>query len=216
MQKLLYKEFNLSIHKFYFIIPFLTGALFLIPQWPFFLALMYFFFISVPNILSSYNSQNDNSFSIMMPVKKSDIVKSKILAFTILELTHLATGVIFALLNIALYKTDNFLFDPNPAFFGIAFTMYGLFNIILFPMYFKTAYSYGIPTLTASITVVLYITAVELLVLFNGKIAYYLEGGSAESRIVQWIVLIAGIIIFAALNAAAARMAAKRFEKVNL
>ena len=216
MQKLLYKEFNLSIHKFYFVIPFLTGILFLIPQWPFFIALMYFFFISVPNILSSYNSQNDYAFTIMMPVGKSDIVKSKILAFMTLEMLHLIAGVLFALLHNMLYNIDNFMMELNVAFFGIAFTMFGLFNILMFPMYFKTAYNFGLPTIISCTIVAVYIFGIEMLVILNEKAAYYLEGTSPESRITQYAVLVAGILIFLLLSYISAVISAKRFEKINI
>ena len=217
MRNLLYKELTLSINKFFFIVPLLTGALFLIPQWVFFIALMYFFFISVPNILGTYNTQNDNTFSIMMPVRKSDIVNAKISAFVILELIHLATGAFYAYLNHVLYNnTENFLMDLTPAFFGIAFIMFGLFNLVLFPLYFKTAYAYGFPTIVACSAAILFAAAVEFLLLINEKLSYYLEGGSSESRMVQLIVLLAGIIIFVLLNIITSRASSKRFEKVNL
>ncbi len=216
MNNLIYKEFKLSINKFYFIIPFLTGALFLIPQWLFFLALMYFFFISVPNLYSTYNSQNDNGFSIMMPVRKSELVKARIAAFIILEMVHLLTGAFYAFLNISLYKAGNFVLDLNFAFFGIAFTMFALFNIIFFPLYYKTAYNYGIPAIIASIVIVLYITCIELLVLLNPRIALYLEGSGSEMRIVQMGVFLLGIIIFAVLNLITYRISIGRFEKVEL
>ena len=70
--RLLYKDLRLSIHPFFFILPVLTGALLLIPHWPYFIALMYFFWISVPNIYSTYNSQNDRTFCMLMPIKKND------------------------------------------------------------------------------------------------------------------------------------------------
>ena len=216
MRNLLYKEFSLSINRFFLLVPVLTSALFLIPQWVFFIALMYFFWISVPNILSTYNAQNDISFSIMMPVKKSDIVGSKVLAFVILELLHLVTGMFFAYLNTRLYHTNNFLLDLTPAFFGIAFIMFGLFNITLFPMYFRTAYAYGLPTIAACVVTLLFVAGVEALVLVNRNIAYFLEGTSSESRLVQWIVLVAGIVIFALLNIITVKISSKRFEKVNL
>ena len=216
MLKLLYKEFNLSISRFYIVIPFLTGALFLIPKWPFFVALMYFFFISVPNILSSFNTQNDYTFTIMMPVKKSDIVKSKISAFIILELLHIIAGVFYAYLNTVIYRSDNFMLDPNAAFFGIAFSMFGLFNIIMFPMYFKTAYNFGFPTVISSVIIVLYIFGIEILAIVNDNLRLLLEGDSKTQIAVQYGILGAGILIFILLSYISLRISSKRFEKINL
>jgi len=216
MKKLLYKEFQLSIHKFYFIIPFLTGALFLIPQWVFLLALMYFFFISIPNIYSSYNSQNDNGFTIMMPVRKRDIVKAKILSVIILELLHIIVGAFYAFLNVTLYKSGNFMLDLNPAFFGIAFIMFAIFNILFFPLYYKTAYNFGIPTILATAAAIVFAAAVELLVIFNAGFANYLEGGSPQMQSLQLVILLAGMIVFALSNFAAYRLSARRFENIDL
>ena len=177
---------------------------------------MYFFFISVPNILGTYNSQNDLSFSIMLPVSKSDIVKAKITSLMILEMIHLLTGVLFAFLNTILYKSDNFMLDPNAAFFGIAFTMFGLFNLVMFPMYFKTAYNYGKPTIISSVVVLIYIFSIEILALINDTFKYYLEGGNTECLITQYSILAAGILIFILLSYISVRISCGRFEKINL
>ncbi|MBI9106166.1 MAG: ABC-2 transporter permease [Spirochaetales bacterium] len=217
MRSLIYKDFKLSINWFFFIImPFLTGALFLIPQWPFFIALMYFFFITVPNVFATYNSQNDFGFAIMMPVSKNDIVKGKISSFIIIELIHLLTGAIFAFIHVKLYGIDNFMLDLNFAFFGIAFMMFALFNIVFFPIYFKSAYKYGIPTIAANVAAILFAAAVELLVLFNPVFRNFLEGRSPEMKVLQIIILIAGIGIFALFNFIAYKMSAKRFENIDL
>lgn len=216
MTNLLYKEFKLSINTFFFIAPVLFGALFLIPQWPFFIALMYFFFISVPNIYVTYNSQNDNGFSLMMPVKKSEIVKAKMLSFISLEMLHLIAGAVFAVIHIYLYKTDNFTLDLNSAFFGIAFMMFALFNSIFFPLYFRTAYNYGIPTIAATVISILFVTGIELLVLFNSTFAHYLEGKSSEMRILQLFILLAGIIIFGAVNLFTYWKSANLIDKIDL
>ncbi len=216
MKKLLYKEFNLSIHKAFFLVPLLTGALFMIPQWPYFIALMYFFFISAPNILSSYNAKRDYTFTIMMPVAKKDIVTSKILAFMILETTHLIFGIIFAILHNAVYRTPNFMLDPNAAFFGLSFIMFGLFNLLMFPMYFRTANNFGFPVTISCIITIFYAFGVEMLVIFNKAAAEILEGREPGNIAVQYGILAAGIIIFLAASYISIRISAKRFAQVNL
>jgi len=196
--------------------PVLFGALFLIPHWPFFIALMYFFFISVPNIYGTYNSQNDNGFSLMMPVKKSEIVKAKMLSFITLEMIHMAAGAVFAVISVSLYETPNFLLDPNLAFFGVAFIMFALFNSIFFPLYFRTAYNYGIPTIAATVVSMLFAAGIELLVVFNTTFDYYLEGKNSETRILQLVILLAGILLFTAINFITYRRSALLIEKIDL
>ena len=214
MKNLLYKEFKLAIHPFFLIMPFLTGALILIPQWPYFIALMYFIFIAAPNIFATYNSQNDMVFSAFMPVKKTDIVKSKIAAIVILELLHITAALFYALLHNVLFGINNFLLDLNMAFFGLVFVMFGLFNVLFFPMYFKTAYKYGLPLIISSVAVVLFMMLVELPVSLNKNVAVYLE--SPQMSGFQFSMLVSGIIVFIILTLSAYKLSAKRFESVEL
>ena len=61
MKNLLYKEFHLLIHPLFYLV-LLFGALLLIPEWVYFVAVMYFFFIALPNIFSIGKAQNDIGF----------------------------------------------------------------------------------------------------------------------------------------------------------
>ena len=215
MKNLLYKEFRLVIHPMYYLVM-LTGALLLIPQWPFFIALMYFFFILIPNIFTGAKAQNDIGFSVMMPVRKRDVVGARILAMVLLELANIAVAAVFAALNIALYGAGNFLLDPNIAFFGLSFVMYGLFNAVFFPMFYKTAYKVGVPLLAAVALIVLFALGVEMTVLLWPGAAYALDGISTPELARQLPVLAAGIGVFALLTWLAWRVSVKRFEKVDL
>ncbi len=217
MNNLIFKDFRLSINSFFIIfMPILTGVLFLIPQWPFFLALMYFFFISIPTIFGMFNSQNDFGFSIMMPVSKNDIAKARIISFIIIELLHIITGVIFAFIHVKIYGIFNFMLNLNLAFFGLAFLMFALFNLVFFPLYFRTAYNFGIPTIVGNIVVILFVTAIEFIVLTNNRIAELLEGNTPEMKMVQVGILIAGIALFIILNFVTYKVSAAKFEQIDL
>ena len=216
MRNLLYKEFKLSIHVFFLLMPILTGALFLIPQWVFLVALMYFFFVTVPNVYNTYNSQNDLGFTLMMPVRKCDIVKAKIGSVAILELMHIVVGAVFAVANILIYRTGNFVLDLNLAFFGTAFMMFGIFNLFFFPRYFRTAYFYGIPLFIAMMAAIVFAAAVELLVIFSPVFAALMEGAESTQRLFQLVWLLGGIGVFAVTNYAAYKLSAARFDKIDL
>ncbi len=216
MNNIFYKDIKLSIHPFFFIMPVLTGGLFLIPKWPYFIALMYFFWVSLPNIFANFNAQNDIGFSITMPVSKPYIVKGKVMSFILLETLHLVSGAVFALIHRMLYGMDNFALNLNMAFFGVAFIGFGLFNILFFPNYFRTAYKYGVPLIIGIVVITLFFTGVEFSILAGEKIARFLEGTASSMRLFQLGVLIFGMILFALLNLLAVRMSIKRFEKVDL
>ena len=107
MRNLLRKEFKLVINPYYFLFM-LFGVLLLIPHWVFFIAPMYLIFIALPNIIQSAKAQKDTEFTMLLPIRKSDAVSARVLAFAILEVAQIAVIAVFAALNIALYHSPNF------------------------------------------------------------------------------------------------------------
>lgn len=214
MINLLYKEFRLSIHPFYYILPVFTGALMLIPQWIFFLVPLYFCFISAANLFSTYKSNNDLNFSAMLPVPRRDVVKARIVSVLILELMHTVWAAAFALLNRTIYQTGNFSLDLNPAFFGLIFIMFSLFNLILFPLFYRTGYKFGLPVILATAAAILFAAAAELLAVFNEPFRRLVEDTGRSGF--QLASLTAGMLLFAVAAAAAIRLSINRFEKVDI
>ena len=212
MKNLLYKEFSLVINPLFYLIP-LFGALLLIPEWAYFIALMYFFFMSVPNIFSIAKAHNDIGFSAMLPVRRSDIVKSRITSMIILEVLQILVAAVFAVINLMIYPGENFLLDTNAAFIGCVFIMYGIYNIIYFPMFYKTAYKISGPIIAALAATLLFAAAVELLILFVPALKIF---DGREHIGAQLAVLAGGIILYILLSVAAFRISAKRFLKVDL
>ncbi len=212
MKNLLYKEFHLVINPLFFFV-LLFGALLLIPEWTYFIAVMYIFWITIPNVFSIGKAQNDIGFSAMLPVRRSDIVKSRVLSIIILEVLQILAAAVFAVINLAIYPKGNFLLDTNATFIGCVFIMYAIFNIVYFPMFYMTAYKIGMPVIAAVAAAMLFALGVELLMIFVPALKF-LDG--KENIIAQLPVLAGGIIIFVLLNIAALKMSVKRFENINL
>lgn len=215
MLNLLYKEFRLVIHPLYYLMP-LFAALILIPYWVYFVALMYFLFISFPNIFVNAKAQNDTGFSVLLPVRKSDVVKARVLSMAAHELLQIAVAAIFVAISLSVFKQNNFLIDANIAYLGCGLVMYGLFNLVFFPMFYRTAHKVGIPMVASLVTAFLFATAIELLVVFVPQVTFVLDGRTSEALIRQVPVLFVGIALFAGLTWLAYRLSAKHFEKVDL
>jgi hypothetical protein len=212
MKNLLYKEFRLTIGWFFYVFPIMLGALMFIPQWLFFFVPLYFCFVTVPNLFGLVKAQNDVTYSVMLPVGKDNIVLARILSISTLQLFHIACTAVFAIIRNTLYGVSNFFMDPNYAFIGLVFIMFGLFNIIMFPIYYKTAYKYGLATVLSTLAAVLFSAGAELLVIFNKDVAVFLEADLGR----QLLVLGAGVILFLVLTAVSYKISAKRFEKVDV
>ena len=215
MKNLLYKEFHLVINPLYYLTV-LFGALLLIPQWLYFIAMMYFFFFIIPTIFNNAKAMNDVGFTIMLPVRKRDVVKARVLSVATLELIQIAGGAVFTILNMAIYPWGNFAIDANLAYLGCVFIMYGIFNVIFFPLYYRTAYKIGWPITIALTAVFLFAFGVEMLVQFEPTAAYVLDGITREALIRQVPVLVGGIVLGALLTVLGYIRSVKNFEKVDL
>lgn len=213
MKNLLYKELRLAIHPLFYPLLILCGALLMIPKWIFFMALMYFFFITVPNIFSMGKAHNDIEFSVTLPVRKRDVVKARVLSMVFLGLLQILVAAVFAVLNMTIYRVENYLLDPNFAFFGFALVIYALFNVIFFPMFYKTAYKIGIPSVVGIIAVLLFATGVEFAVIYIPALRVLDGMGHIGAQL--WV-LAGGIVLFVLLNILAYRISARRFERIDL
>ncbi len=210
MLNLLKKEIKLSINKFFFILPFLLGLLFFIPGWIYTLVFMYFFWISVPQIFSAYINQKDYDFISMLPVSKKEVVTSKAFAMYIIELLHIGFAVIFVIVHNAIYGSWNLFLDPNIAFFGVGFLLFGIFNIVFLPQYFKTAYFFGKPLIIACIVTFIYAFVIEFGIIEFSLFKNILEGSLAT----QLIVLLVGIALCAILSIVAVKKSIKNYESI--
>lgn len=215
MYNLLNKEFRLVISPLY-LLTCLLDALLLIPQWVFFLAPMYLLFIALPNIIQYSKTQKDMEFTLLLPVRKGDVVRARILAIALLEIAQVFVVAVFAAINIILYNTPNFFIDPNVAYIGCVFAMFGVFNVVFFPMLYKTAYKMAAPLITALTLTILFAAIIELLVVTVPAVTRVLDGISRTSLIGQIPVLFCGIAAFVLLTWVSIRLSIKRFDKVNL
>lgn len=212
MKNLLYKELTLSISKFFYVLPLVLSLLFFIPQWFFMLVVMYFFWITVTNIFSAYNAQRDYQFINLLPVSKSDIVISKIYAFIIIELLHIGLAIIFGIIHNLIYGMANYGMDINPAFFGVVFATFGLFNIIFLPVYFKTAYGFGIPVLLGIVATLIFAAFFEVSAMAIPSVRQVMESSN------QWIqlgLLTSGLSIFIIFNIIGILRSINNYKKIS-
>jgi len=211
MKDLVYKELRLSINKFFYVLPILLSALFFIPQWFFTLIFMYVFWIAIPQIYSAYIAQQDTNFVSMLPVTKSAVVQSKVIALMVIEMIHVVVGIVFAVIHNMLYTSYNFSLDPNIAFFGVVMFMYGIFNIAFLPYYFKTGYYFGKPTILGTVVTLLYAFVIEYSVIRFERVRLMFEGNTTS----QFLILGVGVVGFILLTYLATMISKKRFEQIK-
>lgn len=215
MKNLLFKEFKLNFSPFY-ILFILLPAMVLIPNYPYLVG-----FIYIPiSFIHIFNGGRENSemyYTCLLPVKKTDIVKSKFIFVIIYELMSVIVAIPFLFLNGVIGFHNEAGCQANWALLGIVFFMYGIFNLIFLSMFFKTCVKTGIPFLTASITAILLAEILDVLMIaipfLKDNINVSIISGNVSG---QLAVLLIGIIIFISANLLAYSISKKEIGKVEL
>ena len=213
MFDLLYKELRLAAHPSLFIFM-CMGALVLIPAYPYGVV----FFFGCLGLFQSFmfdRETRDVFYTALLPRPKRDVVKGKVLLAVFAQLVQLALSIPFAFLR-TLYLPDGNLvgIEPNAAYYGFGLMIYGIFNLVFFTQFYKTAYKAGITFLTALIPTTLGIIAMEAAVHFPGM--GWLDGMDGASLLRQLPILLAGAAVYAAANLLAYRISSGRFARVDL
>ena len=217
MKNLLYKEFRLAIHPSVYLF-FLLSALLLVPSYPYYVSFFYLM-LGVFLTFKTNRAENEIFYSALLPVRKGDVVRARILAVAILELVNLLIAVPFAILSVKINPAggNNAGIEPNVAFFGLSFLMYGGFNFIFFPIFYKTGRSEGKAFLWSGVFTLLYIAVAESLAQYiPSPVSAYLDTAEKAAQLRQLPVLLGGIVLWAVLTLLSAKHSTERFEKVDL
>ena len=217
MHNILLKEIKLSASplSFLFIV---FGLMFFLPGYPI-LCSAFFVTLGIFYSFQSAREANDIVFSALLPIAKRDVVKGKFLFVCFIECCAailMAASMIVrmtVLSESAVYRT-NALMNANPFALGLAFFLFGLFNLIFVGGFFKTAYRFARPFVTYLIVALLSITAAEALHHIPGLDS--LNAFGTDHLGLQIILLAAGIVLYLCLTVLACRKACRDFEKIDL
>ena len=213
MKALLYKEFRLIVSPLFYAVA-LFSALILVPQWVYFVALMYFCFMSAPNVFTLSKAYKEVYFTATLPVPRREMVKARVLTLCVLEGLQILVAAVCVAVKLTLLPGPNYVFiDGNLAFLGLSFVMFGLYNLVLLPMFYKTAYKVGVPVILATAAALVFAAGIELGVIFLPPMRA-LDGMVTTGAHV--VTLFAGIAAFVGLTWLAYRLSAARFEKIDL
>jgi hypothetical protein len=216
MKNLLYKEFKLAAHPTTYI--FLAFcAMMLIPSYPYYVQFLYVC-MSIFLIFLTGRENKDVFYTVMLPVRKRDVVKARCLMIGIIELVQIAISIPFAILSIRIIPGGSNLagIDANLALYGFIFGLFTVFNVIFIPVFYKTAHKAGAAFLCAGIAVLLYYMAVESLVWIPSPASTFLNTIDPVMMLQHLPILVGGIAIWILGMILAYKKAAASFEKVDL
>jgi hypothetical protein len=215
IKNLVYKEWKLAIPLTGYLF-LLMGVMLLIPNYPYYVA----FFYQTLGIFFTFmngNTTNDVFFTTLLPVRKRDVVKARLVTVIGLEVFQIIIAVPFAILRSKLTPAENVAgMDANIALFGLVFIMFGVFNVVFLPLFYRTAYKTGMPYLLATLVMTGMILAAELVIQLTPVLKQTLDTSAAAYAPQQTILLIVGLLSFVLLNGVAYRLSASSFERLDL
>ena len=226
MKNLLYKEFKLSVHPLCYVFIGLSALFFLIPNYPlgvgsiYLLTIYPFLFVGV----NKGQQSNDLLYTCLLPIRKKDAVKARVITVIILQLAYLlSASVMFPVSYLFNYLINLGIEEPskvsspglglNSFVLLLAFVVIGLgiADLIYFSIYYKNGKSIVKSTLLTVICFAIYITlfTVVLPLIPGLEILNNLHIG------IQFGCLFASLLISFGLHYLTYKVASKKLEKVD-
>lgn len=213
MMTLLYKEIRLAAHPTSIVFAFL-GCLVLVPSYPY--SVIFMFGCLAPYItFLNARETNDVWYTAVLPVTKRESVLGKCLLIVLFQMFQLLFSIPFAFLRYTLNIANNPVgLDATVAWYGFGFFLYAVFDLAFLTAFYKNGYKVGKSFILAAIPMVLLMAAIETTARIPALI--WMDSFQPEHLLMQWPILIAGIVSYGVLVLVAYRISAKSFEKVDL
>lgn len=215
MKNMLYKEIKLALHPTSIIFISLS-AMVLIPNYPYY---MIFFYTTLAIFFTclSGRENHDIFYTMTLPIRKKDIVKSRFFLVITLQLAQLIATIPFAMIRNTFSMPGNLVgMDANITFFGLSFLLLGLFNLVFFTKYYENPDKVGKSFLLGSLVVTIFIIIAEASVHVVPFMKNYLDTKDPEFIAYKVVVLVGGIIAYVLLTLLAYQKAVKTFEILDL
>ena len=216
MKALLYKEWKLVLHPTAYI--FLSfAAMLLIPAYPYFVAFFYPT-LAIFFLFQSARENRDLEYTALLPIRKRDGVYARFVLIAFIELAQIIISIPFAILSVKINPNgmNPVGMDVGLAFYGMIFLFFTLFHLTFVIPFYKTANYIGKLYLISTVAQFFFIIVVEASMHIFPKLAALMDTSAPEMQIKQLPILLFGMIVYFTTLFFGARLAAKRFEKVDL
>jgi len=218
-KQIMKKELKLCLYGQSLVFAIIGGLCVLIPNWPIAVAFIYVL-SGISVIFPRALANRDIEYSLILPIKKSDVVFGKLFVGVFIELLAMAIGAACALLKLYVFKflpaegedVYNLIIAPNFSVFGLALLAFSLHNLILYPWYYKDP----LKKLTAPQLVSLFVAMFLLGLAQGGSCFVNLIQDPTLKLIIDLSIFAAGIVISILLTWITYILSAKNFEKVSI
>ena len=216
MKKLFYKEMKLSANPLtYLFIAF--SAMTMIPSYPILVG-SFFICLGIFHTYQQIREYDDVTYTVMLPVKKRDIVTAKYLFVLFIELTAfilctLLTIIRMKILGTAVPYATNQLMNANMAYLGYTMIVFAVFNSIFLEGFFKTTYKIGKPFFIFCV--------VSFIIIIMGEILHHIPdleslNNPSNLSMPQVVIFAIGVVVFMLCTWLSYQKAVKDFEGIDL
>ena len=216
MKKLFYKEMKLSANPLtYWFIAF--SAMTMIPSYPILVG-SFFICLGIFHTYQQIREYDDVTYTVMLPVKKQDIVTAKYLFVLFIELTAfilctLLTIIRMKILGTAVPYATNQLMNANMAYLGYTMIVFAVFNSIFLAGFFKTTYKIGKPFFIFCV--------VSFIIIIMGEILHHIPdleslNNPSNLSMPQIVIFAIGVVVFMLCTWLSYQKAVKDFEGIDL
>ena len=226
MKALLYKELRLAMHPICYVFIALFPFMILIPSYPLGIGFIYILACYPILFLGANKGQqsNDLLYSVLLPVRKKDIVKARIATVILMQVTYMilmsALYPLARIVNAAIAQSASkpeelvipgLGLDSFVLLLAIGIVGYAIADLIFFPIYYKKGKSIVMSTLFTIIGFVIYIG------IFTIGLPYVpgLEIMNDMYLGIQFAILGGAILISFLFHLLVYRISSKRLEKVD-
>ena len=226
MKALLYKELRLAMHPICYLFIFLFPFMLLIPSYPLGIGFIYILACYPILFLGANKGQqsNDLLYSVLLPVRKKDIVLARIITVILMQVTFMvllsALFPLARLVNAAVaqsaskpeeFKIPGLGLNSFVLLLAIGVVGYAIADLIFFPIYYKRGRSIVMSTLFTILGFVVYIGIFTIGLPFVPG----LEIMNKMHIGIQFAILGATILISFFFHLLVYRISSKRLEKVD-
>ena len=216
MKKLFYKELKLTANPLsYWFIAF--SAMTMIPSYPILIGSV-FICLGIFYTYQQLREYDDITYTVMLPVKKRDIVTAKYLFVLFIELTAfilctLLTIIRMKILGTAVPYATNQLMNANMAYLGYTMIVFAVFNSIFLAGFFKTTYKIGKPFFIFCV--------VSFIIIIMGEILHHIPdleslNNPSNLSMPQVVIFAIGVVVFMLCTWLSYQKAVKDFEGIDL
>lgn len=218
ISNLIYKDFKIAFHPSLYIFILLAPSMLFIPNYPRPIGFFYLI-IGIMNIFNVDLQYKDREFCGLLPVRKKDCVKARMLSISILELGLMLITVPFAFLAHSVLSKNGGNTDGmniNVTLYALILIGYAIANRIIIPGGYKKQFRVYARSFIAMAVFMLFTISAEIIIasINDGKL--FLNGTSLGDNLLQLPVLAGAAVIFFAINFWTYKVTVKGFEAADI